>query len=98
MKKYRSQAETLKRVLAAPVPDEGLREELLALGLEGTYADAFAKALLDRAVTKADLDTAKFLRDVMGEKLPATAAGIRKSPRSMNLERLSDAELAALAE
>lgn len=93
-----NQADTLRKVLASQVPDEALREELKGMGLKGTYAEAVSKALLDRAIAKGDVETAKFLREALGEKTAAAAASAKpaKPAAARDLTRLTDEELEAL--
>ena len=60
-------AEGLKQLLSMDVDDPELREALKKLGLEGTFQDAINVAQI-RNSTKGDTESARFVRDTVGEK------------------------------
>lgn len=91
--------EMINRVLALGVTDDEIRERLEAEGLETTHDLAIVLAAVVKA-ERGDMEAARFIRDTRGEKpTEALQLGITDKPiKSMDLSKLSDAELEALAD
>ena len=95
-------------MLDAALPLGEQREMLEQMGVEPTYAALILSAVVRRASEKADMDSLRFIRDTLAgpeaEEAPESehpAGGDRpkaRPVRSLELEKLSDAELAALAD
>lgn len=92
--------EILDEVLAMPVAEDALREQLESRGMEPTYETALMVAAVQRA-SLGDVEALRFVRDTRGEKPTAAleiTAGMVKDIRSLDLSALTDAELEALAD
>ena len=92
-----SQQELLRSILRAELPEGENRDMLEAMGVETTYAALILAAVVRRASEKADMDSLRYIRDTLGEK-PAGASKPERPVRGLELEKLSDAELEALAD
>ena len=79
------------RLLLQMEPEEQRRDELTALGLEPTYANAIGLAVV-RKGSQGDVTAARFIRDTLGEK-PEECGEERKDVRSLDLNELSDLQL-----
>lgn len=91
--------ETINEIMPLEIADEELREKLLAVGLEPTYEVAMSFAAISRAA-RGDIEAARFIRDTRGEKpTESLAVGqfLDTPVWSMDLSRMSDEELMALA-
>ena len=73
---------------------------LEAMGVETTYAALILAAVVRKAAEKADMDALRYIRGSLGEKPPegGDGRGTRRPVRARELEKLSDAELEALAD
>ena len=91
--------ELLDATLTAEVTDAEIREMLVCAGYEPTFENALTLAALTRAA-RGDVEALRYVRDTLGEKpteqynMSLTA----KPVRSLDLSRLSDEELEALAD
>ncbi len=91
-KKAQSFREGVLDVLACPVADEGLREQLAELGLEPTYLNQILRAVADKAA-RGEMDAARYLRDIAAEKKGGEEKG---AGWDGDLTALSDGELRLL--
>jgi len=92
--------EVINEVLPMEVSDPELKAILESYGLNPTHEVAMVVAAIQRA-ERGDIEAARFIRDTRGEKPVAELAvgSILDAPvRSLDLSKLSDAELEALAE
>lgn len=99
-RKHRLFKDILQDVLAAPLPDgDALAPLLEAVGLEANHENAIMLASALRAKL-GDIEAARFVRDTVGEKpTEAFNLGLSAGPiKAMELDKLSDAELARLAD
>ena len=98
-RKYRTFRECLQTILTLEVGDEALRAELEKMGLDPSYSNAISMAAIRKAASTGDIEAARFTRDTVGEK-PTEALNLNldKPVKSMDLSKLSDAELEALAD
>lgn len=99
-RKYKAFRDCLREILTLDVTDARTKELLVALGLEPTYSNAISLAAIKKAADLGDIEAARFVRDTNGEKpTEALRLGITDKPiKSMDLSKLSDAELEALAD
>ena len=98
--RYKPLREVMQDILSQPVTDVQTAQELEKLGLEASFANAISLAAVKRAAESGELEAARFVRDTVGEK-PAQALdlGIQSKPvKALDLSRLSDAQLEALAD
>lgn len=89
----------LKAALVLDVRDKSMAERLREMGLEPTNANAIIMASIGKAAA-GDVEAARFVRDTVGEK-PTEAyqlAVTDKPIKAMDLSRLTDEELSALAD
>ena len=89
----------LKTVLALDTDDAAAAEELRKMGLDPTFANAATLAAIRKAV-HGDIEAARYIRDTIGEK-PTEAMSValtEKPVKAMDLSKMSDAELEALAD
>lgn len=89
----------LKEALVLDVRDKLMAERLREMGLEPTNANAIIMASIGKAAA-GDVEAARFVRDTVGEK-PTEAyqlAVTDKPIKAMDLSRLTDEELSALAD
>ena len=98
--RYKPLREAMQSILSQTVTDVQTAQELERLGLEASFANAISLAAVKRAVETGELDAARFVRDTVGEKPSQTLdLGIQNKPvRALDLSRLSDAQLEALAD
>ena len=92
--------EVINEVLPLHVSDPEIKEALESYGLEPTHEVAMVVAAIQRA-ERGDIEAARFIRDTRGEKPVAevTVGNILDRPvQSLDLTKLSDAELEALAD
>ena len=91
-------AEGLKELLSMDVDDPKVREALQTLGLAGTFQDAINLAQIRQSV-KGDTESARFVRDTVGEK-PREGLEIGnlddRPLATVDLSKLSDSELREL--
>lgn len=97
---YKTFRECMKEILTLDVNDARMKELLVSLGLEPTYSNAISFAAISKAADLGDIEAARFARDTIGEKpTEALQLGITDKPiKSMDLSKLSDEELAVLAD
>jgi hypothetical protein len=96
---YKAFRDCIKEILTLDVSDPKTKELLETLGLEPTYSNAISLAAIRKAAEQGDMEAARFTRDTIGEKpTEALQMSFDKSVKSMDLSKLSDAELEALAE
>lgn len=91
--------EVINEVLPLHVSDPEIKAVLESYGLEPTHEVAMVVAAIQRA-ERGDIEAARFIRDTRGEKPVAEVAvgSILDRPvQSLDLTKLSDAELEALA-
>lgn len=93
------QRDILKDMLSAECDDDAAVEQLKALGLDASFANAANLAVLRRAV-KGDVECMRYIRDTIGEKpTEAMQLGVYNTPvKALDLTKLSDQELEALAD
>ena len=88
---YRKQADLLRQMLATDIQgDADLTAELQALGLPTTYGSAVAFRQLIRSIQSGDVESAKYVRDTVGEK-PTEKQSISVE------ERIADGDLASIS-
>ena len=98
-RRYRTFRECLQTILSLEVSDESLRSELENMGLDPSYSNAISMAAIRKAAATGDIEAARFTRDTVGEKpTEALQMTFDKPVKSMDLSKLSDAELEALAD
>ncbi len=98
-RRYRTFRECLQTILSLEVSDERLRSELENMGLDPSYSNAISMAAIRKAASTGDIEAARFTRDTVGEKpTEALQMTFDKPVKSMDLSKLSDAELEALAD
>ena len=91
--------ELLNDIMPREVTDEELRKRLEMAGLAPTHEVAMCFAAILRA-EKGDIEAARFIRDTRGEKpVEGLAVGqlLDVPVQSMDMSKLSDAELQAIA-
>lgn len=100
-KRYQKQLQRdiLKDMLSAECDDDVAVEQLKALGLDASFANAANLAVLRRAV-KGDVECMRYIRDTIGEKpTESMNLGVHSTPvKALDLTKLSDQELEALAD
>ena len=99
-RKYKKFRDVFRDILSLDVPDEKVAQALEELGLDPSFANAIGLQAIMKAATTGDIEAARFTRDTIGEKpTEALQLGITDKPiKSMDLSKLSDEELAALAD
>ena len=98
-KRYRSQRDLLKQILATDVDDPKLAEALKAAGFAPTFGAAVVLAQAKKA-SIGDTEAARYLRDTVGEK-PTEQYNLSVSDKpikALDLSGMSDEELEALAD
>ena len=91
--------EVLRQLMAMDTSDPDMHELLVKLGLEPTNDNAVSLAQILQATQKREAESARFIRDTLGEKpTEAYNIGISKPIQAMDLGGMSDEELAALAD
>lgn len=97
---YKPLREVMQDILGQRVTDVQTAQELEMLGLEASFANAISLAAVKRAAQNGELEAARFVRDTVGEKPTQTLdLGIQSKPvKALDLSRLSDAQLEALAD
>lgn len=96
---HRPMREVLKQLMALETTDETMRGILSTLGLEPTNDNAVALAQILQAVEKREAESARFIRDTLGEKpTEQYNLAVNKPIQAMDLCAMSDEELAALAD
>lgn len=83
---------SVRALLACQIPDEGLRERLDELGLDGTVLNAIHNGVFEKAL-RGDVSAARYLRDLAEEERTQD----REPVKGADLSRLSDEELRRLA-
>ena len=98
-RQIRAQKEILREILSLRCDDETACEALRALGLDESFANAANLAVLRRAV-HGDVEALRYVRDTIGEKpTESMNIGVSNTPvRALDMTKLSDAELEALAD
>lgn len=98
-RRIKSQREILRHILAIGCDDEEACEALKALGLEPDFANAANLAVLRKAV-RGDVEALRYIRDTIGEKpTEQTQLSVLNQPvKALDMTKLSDAELQALAD
>lgn len=95
---YRSLREGLKTILPLEVDSEQMAEELNRLGVDPTFSNAISLRLIRKAMEEGNVTAFQAVRDTVGEKpTDKTQMGITQV-RGMDLSRLSDQQLAELAD
>lgn len=98
-RRYRTFRECLQTILSLEVSDESLRSELEKMGLDPSYSNAISMAAIRKAAATGDIEAARFTRDTVGEKpTEALQMTFDKPVKSMDLSKLTDEELEALAD
>lgn len=98
-REHKRLGDLLKHALTLDTDDEAAAEELRKMGLDPTFANAATLAAIRKAV-HGDIEAARYIRDTIGEK-PTEAMSValtNKPVRAMDLSKMSDAELEALAD
>lgn len=96
---HRPMREVLKMLMAMDTSDPDMHEILTSLGLEPTNDNAVALAQILQATQKREAESARFIRDTLGEKpTEQYNLAVNKPIQSMELGTMSDEELAALAD
>lgn len=95
---YRSLQEGLKTILPLEVDSPQVADELNNLGVDPTFTNAISLRLIRKAMEEGNVTAFQAVRDTVGEK-PAdkTQLGV-KQVRGMDLSRLTDQQLAELAD
>lgn len=98
-RQYRKLGDLLKHALTLDTDDEAAAEELRKMGLDPTFANAATLAAIRKAV-HGDIEAARYIRDTVGEKpTEAMSVALTEKPiKAMDLSKMSDAELEALAD
>lgn len=96
---YKTQRELIRQILATQTDDPELLEQLKEMGFNGTFACAAVLAAARKA-QNGDIEALRYLRDTVGEKpTDQYNLGISGKPiKSLDLSKLTDAELEALAD
>lgn len=98
-RRYRTFRECLQTILSLEVTDDALRAELETMGLDPSYSNAISMAAIRKAASTGDIEAARFTRDTVGEKpTEALQMTFDKPVKSMDLSKLTDEELEALAD
>lgn len=98
--RHRLFKDILKDILALPIDNEDVAyEQLKKLGIKANHENAMMLATAKRAML-GDVEAARFVRDTVGEKpTEAMQLAITDKPvKSLDLNKLSDTELEALAD
>lgn len=96
---HRPMREVLKMLMAMDTSDPDMHEILTSLGLEPTNDNAVALAQILQATQKREAESARFIRDTLGEKpTEQYNLAVNKPIQSMELGTMTDEELAALAD
>lgn len=97
-RRKRTFRELIETVMTMEVDDPEVHAKLTKLGLDPTHDMAITMAAVRKAET-GDIEATRYLRDTKGEK-PTEALNLNldKPVKSMDLSKLSDAELEALAD
>ena len=96
---HRPMRDVLKQLMALECTDEGMRSLLIACGLEPTNDNAVSMAQIIKSVKDKETEAARFIRDTLGEKpREAYDLAMTKPIQAMDLGKMSDEELAALAD
>lgn len=97
-RKKRTFRELIETVMTMEVDDPAIHAKLTELGLDPTHDMAITMAAIRKAET-GDIEATRYLRDTKGEKpTEALQMSIDKPIKAMDLSKLSDDELAALAD
>lgn len=98
-RKHKRLGDLLKHVLTLDTDDAEAAAELLSLGLEPSFANAATVAAVRKAM-HGDIEAMRYVRDTIGEK-PTEAMSVAltdKPVKALDLTKMSDAELEALAD
>lgn len=90
--------QALRTLLPLPVDTPETAQRLSALGVEPTFLNAMVLSLMDKAIREQNLTAFQALRDTLGEKPGDKPPEPAKPVQAMDLSRLSDEQLAALAQ
>lgn len=97
-RRKRTFRELIETVMTMEVDDPAIHAKLTELGLDPTHDMAITMAAVHKAET-GDIEATRYLRDTKGEKpTEALQMSIDKPIKAMDLSKLSDDELAALAD
>lgn len=97
-RKHKAFRDVFRDILSLDVTDEKVAETLQSLGLDPSFANAIGLQAILKAAQTGDIEAARFARDTIGEKpTEALQMSFDKPVKSMDLSKLSDAELEALA-
>lgn len=97
-RRKRTFRELIELVMTMEVDDPAVHAKLTELGLDPTHDMAITMAAVRKAET-GDIEATRYLRDTKGEKpTEALQMTFDKPVKSMDLSKLSDAELEALAD
>jgi hypothetical protein len=93
------QNELLRDLMRLECDDEKVAQELEAFGFDPTFGAAALLAVMRKAVN-GDLDSLRYIRDTSGEKPTENMQlGVFNTPvKALDMTKLSDAELEALAD
>lgn len=95
---YRSLQEGLKAILPLEIDSEQAAQELKELGLEPTFTNAISLRLVRKVLEDGNVTAFQALRDTVGEK-PGDKNRMEDKPvEGMDLSRLTDQQLAQLAD
>jgi hypothetical protein len=95
---YRSLQEGLKAILPLEIDSQQAAQELKELGLEPTFTNAISLRLVRKVLEEGNVTAFQALRDTVGEK-PGDKTRIGDKPvEGMDLSRLTDQQLAQLAD
>ena len=95
---YRSLQEGLKAILPLEIDSEQAAQELKELGLEPTFTNAISLSLVRKVLEDGNVTAFQALRDTVGEK-PGDKNRMEDKPvEGMDLSRLTDQQLAQLAD
>lgn len=98
-RKHKAFRDVFRDILALDVTDEQVAQTLQSLGLDPSFANAIGLQAILKASTLGDIEAARFTRDTIGEKpTEALQMSFDKPVKSMDLSKLTDAELEALAD
>lgn len=98
-RKHKAFRDVFRDILSLDVTDEKVAETLQSLGLDPSFANAIGLQAILKAAQTGDIEAARFARDTIGEKpTEALQMSFDKPVKAMDLSKLSDAELEALAE
>lgn len=97
-RKRRTFRELIETVMTMEVDDPAVHAKLTELGLDPTHDMAITMAAVRKAET-GDIEATRYLRDTKGEK-PTEALNLNldKPIKAMDLSKMTDEELAALAD